>query len=159
MHIYGIGLPRTGTHSLSQALVDLGFSSSHSCILEDTTEGVSHDDCMAIVDNGFYKNYQALISEDSRFILTTRAEKPWKESVEQFERTPEDIPDIKKYEREVRGFCKQHNHPLLVLNVFTMKNSARLLCDFLQVPKKDYTFPHVTTALPSRWVSNFPWLT
>ena len=178
MRIYGIGLPRTGTSSLSKALNDLGFSASHICVLKETNnpsptgtrrgqDQYGQDVCIApesyfveagttsvtqgytsadaIVYNGFYKNFRDLIGSNSKFILTTRSEIEWEKSIRRFPETPKDIPDIKEYERDVLDSLSKKGleKNLLVLNVFTSKHTASLLCDFLGIDNPDYAFPHL----------------
>ena len=84
--IWGIGLPRTGTTSLSEALTLLGFKTSHHCKLQNGDSYLSEIleeslDNQAIVNNHLYDFYQrvyaleAMDGEIGLYVLTYRLDK------------------------------------------------------------------------------------
>jgi hypothetical protein len=81
--IFNIGLPKTGTTSLNQALHDLGFNSIHNpkYFRQQAMEGRYHfdnDDWQALTNFGehFYPQLDAAYP-NSKFILTVRDENDW----------------------------------------------------------------------------------
>jgi hypothetical protein len=98
--IFGIGLSRTGTHSLGSALTTLGFRSVHFPCDSATREEIYRhfaagaaslrlsllDLVDAVVDTPVTCVYKALDQRypGSRFILTTRDMAPWLNSCERY---------------------------------------------------------------------------
>ena len=157
--VIGLGLPRTGTTSISRALEILGFSGSHFCILQNKEQNylARNSKKTFLVDNSFYKNYQTVFEEkqgisDLKFVLTTRNKKDWLVSIGRFNREEwlqsngrfdiVDLPDIDEYEREVQDFFEQRNVELLRLNLFEDSNPWQTFCDFLAEPLPKVLFPH-----------------
>lgn len=90
--IFGIGLSRTGTLSLTRALTQLGIESVHYPDDPVTQEELRHgnyalsilDEVQALLDipvAPYYAQFDALYP-DAKFILTTRPEESWLVSVE-----------------------------------------------------------------------------
>ena len=128
MYIIGIGLPRTGTKSLAKLLRNLGFSGKNFCVIHGNRE----NDCVEIeekkflVDNSAFRNFrQKLINSNqhTKFILTTRDKKSWKQSINSMKarklKIPDDLPDINVYYKEVTEFFKLNNsiNRLLVIDL------------------------------------------
>ena len=128
MFIIGIGLPRTGTTSLAKFLRNLGFVGKNFCIIHDSVE----NDCPEmeekkfLIDNSVFRNFrQKLINSNkqTKFILTTRDRKSWKQSINSMKAKkkdiPKDLPDINMYYKEVTEFFKSNNsiNRLLVIDL------------------------------------------
>ena len=118
MYIIGIGLPRTGTASLAKFLRNLGFSAKNFCVIHGKRENdlLKMREKKFLIDNSAYRNYkQKLISSNrkTKFILTTRDEKSWKQSIHNMKEKkfdiPKDLPDINMYHKEVTEFFKSNN--------------------------------------------------
>ena len=86
MYIIGIGLPRTGTTSLAKFLRNLGFLGKNFCIIHGNRE----NDCPEMgkknffIDNSAFRNFRQNLlnsNQQTKFILTTRDKKSWKESI------------------------------------------------------------------------------
>jgi len=105
--VYGIGLPRTGSTSLSKALEILGYEGIHKCILHPDSKEINAKVntpfiCTSVggrnaarssdtyksysIDNRYWKNYQDIYKwePDAFFILTTRDATSWNKSTEKF---------------------------------------------------------------------------
>ena len=150
--VYGIGLPRTGTASLAEALKKLGHTTRHFCMLHDTEEfQYDNNDVSILIDNSFYTKCKKMVEEifhqykNSLFILTTRNVTDWDKSISKFHSIPEDLPDIFQYEKLVksifRSIRKEDN--LLVINIFEDSRSIEKLCNFIGVEYQDVPFPHI----------------
>ena len=139
--IFGIGLPRTGTRSLSGALKILNFNGSHYCALRDDEEGVAED---FMVDNSFYGDKKIkLFTEDfcrrNRFILTHRDPKAWRTSVAAFSFIGPDIEDYRGLlQKKFDDFGLGDN-----LLIFNVQDEWQPLCRFLKVPIPKQPFPHI----------------
>jgi hypothetical protein len=87
--IYGIGLPRTGTTTLTKALEILGYNGSGYCVLTKVVATPKIGDCQYRVDNSFHTKPEYLRKLidiiDNRFILTTRPKKRWLKSLSKYE--------------------------------------------------------------------------
>ena len=128
MHILGIGLPRTGTTSLTKFLRNLGFSGENFCVIHDNRENdlVKIKEKSFLIDNSAYRNYkQKIINSnlETKFILTTRDKKSWKQSINRMKtkklNIPKDLPDINLYYIEVTEFFKSKKliNRLLVIDL------------------------------------------
>ena len=128
MHILGIGLPRTGTTSLTKFLRNLGFSGENFCVIHDNRENdlVKIKEKSFLIDNSAYRNYkQKIINSNlkTKFILTTRDKKSWKQSINRMKtkklNIPKDLPDINLYYIEVIEFFKSKEliNRLLVIDL------------------------------------------
>ena len=154
--IFGIGLPRTGTTSLSKALRALGYEGQNYCLLHDTR--TSDRTTFFEVDNSFYRNFKDIFhgNKNSKFILTTRDRDSWRKSISRFLENSNllnyknELPDISEYTEEVERFFKNHGseNQLLTFDVFDEScNSSckwKKLSDFLkiEITGKDLPFPH-----------------
>ena len=128
MFIIGIGLPRTGTTSLAKFLRNLGFFGKNFCVIHGNRENdlIKMEEKTFLIDNSAYRNYkQKLINSnrETKFILTTRDKKSWKQSINNMEEKkydiPKDLPDINMYLKEVIEFFKSNNliNRLLVIDL------------------------------------------
>jgi len=151
--VYGIGLPRTGTTSLAEALKRLsGKETKHHCVLHDNDHFIyDNEDIVAYIDNSFYGKYKKIIKEillnkhkDSLFILTTRNHDDWEKSMSRFTKS-EDLPDVETYEKLIKAVfkCIGKEDKLLVINIFEDTKSIEKLCDFIGVEYQDVPFPHI----------------
>ncbi len=72
--IFGVGLPRTGTTSVSMAMIELGYRTGHVCFHESLYD---QGDCF--FDTPVYVDYPLLDKRypNSKFILTWRDPKAW----------------------------------------------------------------------------------
>lgn len=157
--LFGIGLSKTGNHSLQQALRQLGLK----CIKPHSVQELAVADGCA-VDTIVSCRYQKLAEHypDALFILTTRNQQDWLRSMKQhLEKYPEapnsDYAEARKklgypqqYDRAaLLQVFKQHNEAvkqyfagtnrLLVLDV-SKPNSMDKLSKFLGIP---VPFPHL----------------
>lgn len=88
--IFGVGLHKTGTHSLNLALRELGYKSMHKLVLEDLSleeyDAYCHPPVCSI-----YRQLNVLYP-NSKFILTTRETETWLRSfqnhMKKFQRDP-----------------------------------------------------------------------
>jgi hypothetical protein len=128
MYIIGIGLPRTGTTSLAKFLRNLGFFGKNFCVIHGNRENdlIKMEEKTFLIDNSAYRNYkQKLINSnrETKFILTTRDKKSWKQSIHNIKEKkfdiPKDLPDINMYLKEVIEFFKSNNliNRLLVIDL------------------------------------------
>lgn len=143
MFIYGIGLPRTGTRSLSMALRILGYNGDNFCHLTgNNEEGSKQSEKKFLVDNNLYLAYKTIAESepDAKFILTTRDKEKWKKSVAHFTDKNE-YPDVKEYEKEVIEYFKGTNR-LLVLDFSSEKWPWKKISPFLNEKTPDEPFPH-----------------
>jgi hypothetical protein len=158
MRIYGIGLSRTGTTSLNQALYHLGYGSYHTNCLIDPTRYQSMTDT---VPTYFYRQLYEFYP-DSKFILTVRDVDDWLRSWAKHDRNltlKESVawmryliygqtnfdPEVWRqvyfaHVREVQRAIEPER--LLVLNLCT-NPSWKPLCEFLGVSIPDVEFPHL----------------
>jgi len=136
--IYGIGLPRTGTTSLSSFL-----GCTHYCCITSLERNDSQGQKI-IVDNSMYSSYKNL-PVDSLFILTTRDKEDWLNSINKFENISNDMPMVDKYLDEVTEYFASINktNNLLIINVFEETDIAKKLTKFLKSHDTKTTFPHI----------------
>ena len=130
--LFGIGLPRTGTTSLSKALRILGYRGENYCMLSGRKEKDEYK--FFEVNNSFYSRYKYLFTENenSKFILTIRDNTSWQDSVDNFQKTQITLgigeykdyrtvlPNITEYTLEVMKFFNDHGamNQLLVVDLF-----------------------------------------
>ena len=142
MYIIGIGLPRTGTTSLAKFLRNLGFSGDNFCIIHGNKENdcVETEEKKFLVDNSAFRNFrQKLINSNqhTKFILTTRDKKSWKQSINSMKakklNIPDDLPDINVYFKEVNEFFKSNNsiNRLLVIDLNNI--NMKKIYSFLEI--------------------------
>lgn len=147
--VLGIGLPRTGTTSLSQALDMLGYSGAHECLLHPNREATCKQTSKTYrVYNWYYTIYKDLLElhPHAYYILTTRDQLAWEVSIARFPPdTVETIPKVKDYELDVSGYFAQRSSRLLVFNIWE-SNPWVQLCEFLEEPIPEALFPHSNTA-------------
>jgi len=151
--VYGIGLPRTGTASLAEALKKLGHTTRHFCVLHDTEEfQYDNKDIVAYIDNSFYKKYKTITKDillnkykDSLFILTTRDLEDWRKSMSRFHSISKDLPNVNIYEQLIKATFRsigKENH-LLIINIFEDSKCVEKICNFIGVEHQNLEFPHI----------------
>ena len=145
--IWGIGLPRTGTTSLAEAMSLLGFRTSHHCKLQngdsylsDILDDASKND--AIVNNHLYEFYhriytlEAMDDEIGLYVLTYRLDKYVSENL--------------KYMAEVYSFFekKRKTGNLLLLDTNSDETEKwKKLSEFLGKEAPKHSFPHLNRGL------------
>ena len=156
--IFGIGLPRTGSSSLAKALRTLGYKGENYCMLQN--QEFKEEKPSFRVDNSFFNIYKELFLEypNSKFILTTREDNSWRESINKFSmitKSNAGLPHINIYTQEVLKFFSNCGalRNLLVVDLFDnncnceckWKNLYEFLGFDSQIPmiKKLGIFPHV----------------
>ena len=161
--IFGIGLSRTGTTSLTTALEILGFSAIH---LPTTMEQI--DACDAATDTPVAATFRLLDTKypGSRFIYTTRDREPWLKSCEwlwvrnsdyfkqsvflrkvhiwlygsgQFDRSGF-MAAYDRHQNDVLGYFAERPDDLLVLDICGGAGWDKL-CFFLNLPVPKVPFP------------------
>lgn len=179
--IFCIGLAKTGTTSLYEAMVQLGFKSVHG-FLED--ENRKFEDYQFISDMPVQTRFEALDQRfpGSKFIYTFRQKESWFKSCERFfsqHHPPEKMTSITlRYRIEqfgITGFDKKifsrvyDEHKVRVENYFEDRpddflkmdicggDSWNKLCDFLELPlpDKNIPFPAKNQAGQKRKFSSF----
>ncbi|NDQ55816.1 MAG: hypothetical protein GZ088_01935 [Acidipila sp.] len=165
--VFGIGLSRTGTTSLHQALGLLGFRSIHYPPLHLMTDLLQDYD--AAVDTPVACSFRELDTRypSSQFILTVRDIRSWLASTEAFFAG---LPPTEEWKREVRlrtygvlvwerrAFLNAyHRHLEAVLDYFGNRPAQLLildicagegwemLCAFLGIPVPNVPFPHANS--------------
>jgi hypothetical protein len=166
MKIFGIGLSRTGTTSLTAALQVLGYSAVHNP--KTIGEIQDHDAATDTVIATGYK-FLDLMFPDSKFILTVRNETDWAVSMvqywkkhmvaqdmfhEQLHRGLYGLPHIQSIECLLERY-RQHNDEAShyfsgywgagrFLRLYTGERMGwKELCTFLGKPVPDVPYPHL----------------
>lgn len=176
LKVLGVGLSRTGTRSLGEALEQLGYKTVHWAPerLRDTIDGNTqfpevwkYDDVDAAVDipaayfwQDLDKAYPGL-----KFILTVRERESWLASVaKHYGRIADPDPNLqamvygstkvipwlywRRYCEHERKLMKTFGPDrLLVMNIIEGQGWD-VLCPFLGKPIPDTPFPHKTDGLP-----------
>lgn len=155
MKVIGIGLPRTGTKTLAQALRSLGYCGTNVCVLtghmqiDDQNKGIKR----FTVNNAAYLGIEALTKRfgfNALFILTTRDTGNWLESASMFPRYLQmDMPMPAKYREVVEKLIPKER--LLIIDIFR-ESSTQLwekLCRFLKEPIPRRHFPEPLCTCPS----------
>ena len=145
--IWGIGLPRTGTTSLAEALSLLGFKTSHHCKLQNGDAYLSDilDEALkndAVVNNHLYDFYHRIYTLESMddkiglYVLTYRLDKYVSENL--------------KYMAEVYSFFerKRKTGNLLLLDTNSYETEKwKKLSEFLGKEAPKHSFPHLNRGL------------
>lgn len=166
--IFGIGLPRTGTASLCEALIILGYNASHYPKYVERAEKFD-----ALTDTPICNSYVELDNKypGSKLILTTREINGWLISCEKAARKfrwgrlllPDGKCGLEVYESHINllgstsyncelfteGF-KKHNLNVMVyfrgrrqdLLIFDVRQGWNPLCKFLDLPVPKVDFPN-----------------
>ena len=170
--IFAIGLPKTGTSSLNEALKILGYRSLHNPLdlrFLSYREGIykyPRDDWDAITNFGehFYPQLDSNYL-NSKFILTTRDKEQWLKSLKKWFSAPPQYP-WKDYQPMLETFgCMEFNHDrfayiydlhqknvkdyfqtrpndLLILNI-NQDNLWEKICNFLARPVPGVPYPNL----------------
>jgi hypothetical protein len=161
MKIFGIGLTRTGTTSLTEALRILGYSAKHLPMSYDDIK--MHD---ASTDTPVAARFPILdvFYPDSKFILTTRDKDSWIESASSLVRNNDDplwllegrailyktvvferhkfLDAYDNYHDFVLNYFKNRPNDLLVLSL-NDTNKWEKLCNFLNKSIPNIEYPHL----------------
>lgn len=168
--IFGIGFPRTGTHSLRYALEILGYDEIHTLggLKRDFYRGNIRLPAEWQVVTGHCANFYIALDKkfpDSKFILTTRHEDDWLNSIVNVWHTEDQPPELDRilpgmwanlgllsYDREVlRAIFRAHDLGVIEyfkgrdnLIVMHLENpSFESLCTFLNKPVPDESYPWI----------------
>ena len=169
--VIGVGLPKTGTKSLNEALKILGYRAVHyptkynwKIMTEGKYEIPKEWDAITNTAEEFYP-VLARMYPDAKFILTTRNLDDWLCSWGKKDRpfssqtelgrlnrvrifgTARYVPEKFKHvfvehEKKVREFFRKEPQRLLLIRLED-EDKWKLLCDFLGKPRPDTPFPHV----------------
>ena len=161
MKVFGIGLTRTGTTSLTEALNFLGYSAIHCPMSYEEIDSFDASTDTAVAARFEFLD---LLYPESKFILTTRDIDSWIESAASLHRSSTDpvwqletrfilwksfIFDKDKF---IEGY---HRHYLKVLEYFKNRQDDLLildlkeddkfnkLCKFLKKKTPDLHYPHL----------------
>jgi len=142
--IFGIGLNRTGTTSLSVALNILGINTRHYCSITSKTKSTEINDIYALdgaVDSTFKHTYPLLDKTFplSKFILTIRDKEQWGVSVSSFN-IHEHI-EYDTYIKQVTCYFEGKNN-LLMLSICDGEGWEKLR-PFLGINIPDIPFPNI----------------
>jgi hypothetical protein len=161
MKIFGIGLTRTGTTSLTEALKILGYSAVHCPMSYEEIE--DHD---ASTDTAVAARFEFLdlLYPNSKFILTIRDLDSWIDSAASLTRSANDpiwqletrsklwgsfVFDREKF---IEGYHKHHSKVLhhfrnrpndfLILDLIATEKFEKI-CSFLDKPTPSADYPHL----------------
>jgi hypothetical protein len=161
MKIFGIGLTRTGTTSLTEALKILGYSAVHCPMSYEEIE--SHD---ASTDTAIAARFEFLdlLYPSSKFILTIRDLDSWIDSAASLRRSDKDpiwqletrsklwgsfvfnkekfIEGYHKHHSKVLHYFSNRHNDFLILNL-NDPDKFEKLCIFLNKPKPKVDYPHL----------------
>jgi hypothetical protein len=160
--VFGIGLSKTGTVSLTAALKRLGYNATHYPPPAEVMAYAARFDALTDISVIPWIAPLALEYPSARFILTTRALEPWLASCARHFAAPAtdyrrdmrcyvfgtDAYDeatfrqaYVRHEAWVRGYFAGQRERLLVMDICGGEGYERL-CPFLGVPRLDEPFPH-----------------
>jgi len=146
--VFGVGLNRTGTTSLSMALEILGMKCRHYCSCTCDYDSTSVEDIQnldAVVDSDLKYSYDMLdlMFPDSRFILTVRDVDDWQTSADKF-----GLDD--NYEKHINNVVKYFDlagsEKLLMIDVCGGEGWDKL-CNFLGKEIPSQPFPHISRSV------------
>lgn len=145
--VIGIGLPRTGTTSLAQALVILKYSGKHECIIFGSIDKDNElNEKKYLINNRFYSSLEEDLSKfvGAKFILTNRDDSEWKNSISYFNIEQKIITPSNYCEQVCKAFDEKNiRKDLLVINIFE-NNSAEnwnQIASFLNETIPEEPFP------------------
>lgn len=171
--VFGIGLSKTGTHTLTSALEALGYRAIHypdpramlEGRFEDALRGFNAATDISV--SAFFRELDAAYP-GSRFILTTRDEGAWLESVEDHRARRDALPieancpkaeirrrlyrsarfdrevyraALTRHARDVAGYFADRPGDLLLVDICA-RPAWEPICEFLRCPVPDLPFPH-----------------
>ena len=164
--IFGIGIGRTSTSSLSYALMQLGLKTWHAPaminrknIINYTKKFDALTDLWSVTNINFKELYQ--IFPDAFYILTIRDSKSWLKSTKYYKKLgniSKWIPGYKEmqnkiklisikyyeeYNNSVIDFFKNKPNKLLIMNI-PKGDGWKKLCNFLQLDRPLGSFPHIS---------------
>jgi len=162
--IFGIGLCRTGTKSISSAMAILGYKVNHA---PRNLEEIQCQDFVSDITVACRYKFLDYVFENSKFILTVRGVDSWSNSVSNFDQARKEgqsrnlsdhesrfilfggtVFEEKKYKEvynkyyaEVLEYFKDRPNDLLVMNIIEGDGWEKL-CGFLGKEIPDRLFPH-----------------
>ena len=164
--IFGVGLGRTGTSSLTIALRELGYNIFHQAkisFLPELKELIDINDGGTDAPVAYaYKELDKMYP-NSKWILTTRRIEQWLKSIEwimSWVKTSENDLKLRallygdrKFNREkfIKAYRKHHRETLeyfkdrddfLIMDIEKSDFNWKKLCTFLEKPIPDIPFPH-----------------
>jgi hypothetical protein len=155
MKIFGIGLTRTGTTSLTEALKILGYSAVHCPMSYDE---IGKYDASTDTPVAARFKFLDLLYPNSKFILTTRDINSWIESAAYLQRSCDDplwkletrsilwkslVFDKEKF---IQGYHKHHSK---VLEYFKSRHTDLLILDLKQSNKWEILCRFLNKSIPS----------
>lgn len=162
MKIFGIGLSRTGTSSLSLAMEILGYKSKHYLSNNPISDIDNHDFLCDMPIQTRYKTYDR-IYPNSKFILTIRSKQSWLDSCRNYyidvNKTDfryryrieqngisgfDELIFSKKYDdhlNEISKYFKLRQKNLLIFDICAGESWDKL-CKFLSKPIPNVSFPY-----------------
>lgn len=163
--IFGIGLAKTGTTTLTEALRILGYSAVHYPV---GLQGIEEYD--AATDNPIADTFEMLdrTYPGSKFIYTVRQRDEWLRSCKthwaRFVDKREEAKELRerlygtaefdeelfvkaydRHEKRVRDYFSDRPADLLVVNLCSGNNEWAPICSFLDREVPDSPFPHLNT--------------
>jgi len=161
MKVFGIGLCRTGTTSITEALKVLGYSAIH-CPM--SYEEINSFDASTDTAVAARFRFLDLLYPGSKFILTTRDIDSWIESAASLDRFSADpiwqletrfmlwksfvfdkdkfIEGYHRHHSKVSEYFKNRKDDLLILDLKEDDKFGKL-CDFLKKTKLYINYPHL----------------
>jgi len=146
--VYGIGLPRTGSTSLAEALNILGYSGKHFCSINNSSRVSSFKELEKYyIDNSSYLDLENIVRKNigSKFIFTDRSLTDWSESIKKYDKNF--TTNIVEYKEACISLFKKYNKlkDLLFINITenTSEKNWNILCSFLDKEIPNYKFPNV----------------
>jgi hypothetical protein len=161
MKVFGIGLTRTGTTSLTEALKVLGYSAIH-CPM--SYKEIDSFDARTDTAVAARFEFLDLLYPESKFILTTRDIDSWIESAASLHRSSTDpvwqletrfmlwksfvfdkdkfIEGYHRHHSKVSEYFKNRKDDLLILDLKEDDKFGKL-CDFIKKKTPDINYPHL----------------
>jgi hypothetical protein len=169
--IFGIGLNKTGTTSLTEALNILGIKTLHYEGIRKSIEFERKNNLKILSTLKEYRGftdspipylYKKLDKEylNSKFILTIRPLNSWlKSRIKHAKRKNHYLKNCffiykKRWEnhnKEVLDYFKDRPNDLLVMNI-CKEDGWEKLCPFLGIPIPDIPFPHLNKSSEIYWI-------
>jgi len=135
MKVYGVGLPRTGTTSLSRALEILGYDVAHYCpITNAETKEELQEEHQAYVSSELLLRLKLL---EGKWIVLHRDN--WSDAMKSI---GEDTKPWRKHIMAMRHVSRMRRHNILH---YKITDGWKPLCDFLKKPVPSEEFPKLNS--------------